>query len=130
MMRYPALIEGGGQDYGVVFPDLPGIVAMGDTLDEAIRNAEEALQDYAIEASRDGLSLTPPSALEDVKVPPGCALTSILLVRTSPDRRSVRLNLTLDAGVADTIASEARRRGVTRKSYLEWIVRRTAQMGG
>ena len=65
-MRYPALIEGGGQDYGVVFPDLPGIVAMGDTLDEAIRNAEEALQDYAIEASRDGLSLTPPSALEDV----------------------------------------------------------------
>ena len=129
-MRYPALIEGGGQDYGVVFPDLPGIVAMGYSLDEAIRNAEEALQDYAIEALRDGLSLTPPSALEDVKIPQGCALTSILLVRTSPDRRSVRLNLTLDAGVADTIASEARRRGVTRKSYLEWIVRRTAQMGG
>ncbi len=129
-MRYPALIEGGGQDYGVVFPDLPGIVAMGDTLDEAIRNAEEALQDYAIESSRDGLSLTPPSALEDVEVPLGCALTSILLVRTSPNRRSVRLNLTLDAEVADVITSEARRRGITRKSYLEWIVRRTAQMGG
>lgn len=129
-MRYPALIESGGQDYGVVFPDLPGIVAMGNTLDEAIRNAEEALQDYAIEASRDGLSLTPPSALEDVEVPLGSALTSILLVRTSPNRRSVRLNLTLDAEVADVIASEARRRGITRKSYLEWIVRRTAQMGG
>ena len=129
-MRYPAIIEGGGQDYGVVFPDLPGIVAMGNTLDEVIRNAEEALQDYAVEASRDGLSLTPPSALEDVEVPLGCALTSILLVRTSPNRRSVRLNLTLDAEVADVIASEARRRGITRKSYLEWIVRRTAQMGG
>ena len=129
-MRYPAIIEGGGQDYGVVFPDLPGIVAMGNTLDEVIRNAEEALQDYAVEASRDGLSLTPPSALEDVEVPLGCALTSILLVRTSPNRRSVRLNLTLDAEVADVITSEARRRGITRKSYLEWIVRRTAQMGG
>ena len=129
-MRYPALIESGGRDYGVVFPDLPGIVAMGNTLDEAIRNAEEALQDYAIEASRDGLSLTPPSALEDVEVPLGSALTSILLVRTSPNRQSVRLNLTLDAEVADVITSEARRRGITRKSYLEWIVRRTAQMGG
>ena len=129
-MRYPALIESGGRDYGVVFPDLPGIVAMGNTLDEAIRNAEEALQDYAVEASRDGLSLTPPSTLEDVEIPPGCALTSILLVRTSPNRRGVRLNLTLDAEVADVITSEARRRGITRKSYLEWIVRRTAQMGG
>ncbi len=129
-MRYPALIESGGGDYGVVFPDLPGIVAMGNTLDEAIRNAEEALQDYAVEASRDGLSLTPPSTLEDVEIPPGCALTSILLVRTSPNRRGVRLNLTLDAEVADVITSEARRRGITRKSYLEWIVRRTAQMGG
>lgn len=129
-MRYPALIESGGRDYGVVFPDLPGIVAMGHTLDEAIRNAEEALQDYAIEASRDGLSLTPPSALEEVEVPLGSALTSILLVRTSPNRQSVRLNLTLDAEVADVITSEARRRGITRKSYLEWIVRRTAQMGG
>ncbi len=127
-MRYPALIESGGGDYGVVFPDLPGIVAMGNTLDEAIRNAEEALQDYAVEASRDGLSLTPPSTLEDVEIPPGCALTSILLVRTSPNRQSVRLNLTLDAEVADVITSEARRRGITRKSYLEWS--RTAQMGG
>ena len=40
MMRYPAIIEGGGDYYGIVFPDLPGIVAMGDTVDQVIQNAE------------------------------------------------------------------------------------------
>ena len=82
-MRYPAIIEGGGDDYGIVFPDLPGIVAMGDTLDQVVRNAEEALRDYAIELKRDGLPLATPSAPEDVEVPSNCTLTSILLVRSS-----------------------------------------------
>ena len=44
MIRYPAIIEGGEDDYGIVFPDLPGIVAMGDTLEQAMENAEEALR--------------------------------------------------------------------------------------
>jgi len=42
-VRYPALIDGEKGAYGVSFPDLPGIVAMGDTIDEALMNAEEAL---------------------------------------------------------------------------------------
>ena len=83
MKRYPAIIEGGGDDYGIVFPDLPGIVAMGDTLEQAMVNAEEALRDYAIESKRDGLPLAAPSALVDVEVPSDCTLTSILLVRSS-----------------------------------------------
>jgi len=31
MLRYPALIDGEKGAYGVTFPDLPGIVAMGET---------------------------------------------------------------------------------------------------
>ena len=83
MAKYPAFIEGGGDDYGIVFPDLPGIVAMGDTLEEVFANAEEALRDYALESERDGLALIPPSASEHVRVPDGCTLTHVTLVRTS-----------------------------------------------
>ena len=54
MARYPALIDGKKGAYGVTFPDLPGIVAMGKTIDEAMVNAEEALRDYAIEVLKDG----------------------------------------------------------------------------
>ena len=128
-MRYPAVIEGGGGHYGVVFPDIPGVASMGHSVDEAIANASEVLSDYAIEMERDGLPLAAPSALEDVEVPEGCALTSILLVRESRDKPSVRLNLVLDAGVADAITSEAKRRGMSRKSYIEWMTKTIARMG-
>ena len=40
-IRYPALIDGAKGVYGVSFPDLPGIVAMGDTIDEALLNVEK-----------------------------------------------------------------------------------------
>ncbi len=61
MGPYPALIDGKKGAYGVTFPDLPGIVAMGKTVNEAMVNAEEALRDYAIEAEKDGETITPPS---------------------------------------------------------------------
>ena len=128
-MRYPALIEGGGSDYGIWFPDIDGIGAMGYTIEEVLANASEVLSDYAIEMEKDGLPLAAPSALEDVEVPEGCALTTILLIREARDKPSVRLNLVLDAGVADAIASEARRRGMSRKSYIEWMTKTIARMG-
>ncbi len=128
MLRYPALIDGESGAYGVTFPDLPGIVAMGASMDEAMINAEEALRDYALEAERDGDAIVPPSAIESVKPPPDSALVAIPLIRLSG--RRVRANLTLDEGVAEFINSEARRRRMTRTAYVEWMARRIAQTGG
>ena len=76
-MRYPAIIESEGKDYGVWFPDLPGIVAMGNTLDEAFSHAEESLKDYLVEAERDGVAPVRPTKLESVEVPAGCTLAVI-----------------------------------------------------
>ena len=128
MYRYPALIDGKKGAYGVSFPDLPGVVAMGKTIDEAMAHGEEALRDYAIETGKDGSELTPPSAMEDVEVPTGYALVPIPMIFLSG--RSVRANLSLDEGVAAFIDGEARRRGMTRTAYVEWMARRIAQMGG
>lgn len=127
-MRYPAVIDGKKGAYGVTFPDLPGIVAMGKTLDDALVHAEEALRDYVVETEKDGEPITPPSALEQVDLPGGCLLASVPLLRLSG--RSVRANMLLDEGVAAFIASEARRRGMTRTTYVEWMTRRIAQLGG
>ena len=54
MTGYPAWIDGEQGAYGVSFPDLPGIVAMGATVDEALLHAEEALRDYVTETESDG----------------------------------------------------------------------------
>jgi len=45
-MRFPIVIEPGDEQhaFGVVVPDLPGCFSAGDTLDEAIDNAKEAIE--------------------------------------------------------------------------------------
>ncbi|KAB2876452.1 MAG: HicB family protein, partial [Bauldia sp.] len=42
MAGYVALVhKNAGTSYGVSFPDLPGCISAGDTLDEALANAAE-----------------------------------------------------------------------------------------
>ena len=45
-MRYPIAVEKGDEThaYGVIVPDLPGCFSAGNTLDEAIVNAKEAIE--------------------------------------------------------------------------------------
>ena len=101
---------------------------MGDTIDEALLNAEEALREYATETEADGESIEQPSALEQVVVEPGEVLTVVPLIR--PSGRSVRIHMAIDDGIALFIDTEANRRGMTRTAYVEWMVRRIAMMGG
>ena len=47
-MLYPIAIETGDSKhaYGVVFPDIPNCFSAGDTLEEALSNAKEAVEMY------------------------------------------------------------------------------------
>ena len=81
MLLYPAIIDGEQGAYGVVFPDLPGIAAMGETVGEALANAGEVLRDYAIETEQDGDDLVAPSSMEDVEIGAGERLVSVPLAR-------------------------------------------------
>ena len=128
MTRYPAVLDGERGAYGVSFPDLPGIVAMGATIDEAMVNAEEALRDYVIEAENAGDAVEPPTPIERLKTLVGCTVVLVPLIRVSG--RRVRANLTLDEGVAAFIDTEARRRRMTRTAFVEWMARRIAGQGG
>lgn len=49
---------------GVVFPDLPGCFSAGDSYDEAIRNAEQALRLYAGAESKAGRMLPEPRSFD------------------------------------------------------------------
>ena len=45
MAHYIALIhKESDSSYGVSFPDVPGVIAAGDSIDEAMRHAAEALE--------------------------------------------------------------------------------------
>ena len=70
-MQYPALIDGKDGAYGVVFPDLPGCVAMGSSEDEAMANAAGALRDWIDSMVGAGQPIAAPSTEDTVAVPEG-----------------------------------------------------------
>lgn len=43
MKRFIALVEEDNGNYGVIFPDLPGVVSAGTSYEDAIKNAHEIL---------------------------------------------------------------------------------------
>jgi predicted RNase H-like HicB family nuclease len=44
-MKYPVVLhKDDNSDYGVAFPDLPGCFSAGDTIEEALVNAQEAAE--------------------------------------------------------------------------------------
>lgn len=63
-MLYPIAIETGDNEhaYSVAFPDLPGCFSAGDTLDEALANAKEAVEFYLEDLAERGK--LPPQAGE------------------------------------------------------------------
>ena len=44
MYRYLIIIEKGDHNYGAYSPDLPGCVAVGDTVEEVKKNMQEAIK--------------------------------------------------------------------------------------
>jgi predicted RNase H-like HicB family nuclease len=74
-MRYPIAIEPGTATtaWGVVVPDLPGCFSAGDTFDEAMENAPQAIRLYAEALAKDGRELPPPRALLDLRNDPSVA---------------------------------------------------------
>src|SRR5262249_41483388 len=75
MPHYIAIVEDAGPDtaIGIWFPDLPGCFSAGDDVDEALRNAEEALALYAEGEAKEGRALPPPRLLSELKNDPDTA---------------------------------------------------------
>jgi predicted RNase H-like HicB family nuclease len=73
--HYIAIIEEAGPEHavGVWFPDLPGCTSAGDDIDEALRNAPEALELYAESFEADGKPLPRPRTLTELKTDPEIA---------------------------------------------------------
>lgn len=89
MHRYTALIDGEAGAYGVSFPDLPGCVATGGTVDEAMLGAAEALWEFNADVTASGATMPAPRAAERLRDDPevakalseGASLASVPLVR-------------------------------------------------
>lgn len=120
MAEYIALIhKEAASDYGVSFPDFPGCVTAGRTLDEARTMAAEALALHLRGMAEDAEPVPPPSTLEQVMAHRANRETVAFLVAApAPVERSVRVNITLPEAELDAIDRFAVAHGYTRSGFL------------
>jgi predicted RNase H-like HicB family nuclease len=105
-------------DFGVSFPDFPGCVTAGKTLDEARRLAVEALTLHMAGMLEDGEALPEPSTLDEVARDPAMKGAVAFLVSAEPPERTVRINITARESQVEAIDRLARAQGMTRSAYM------------
>ena len=107
-------------DFGVSFPDFPGCITAGSTIDEAKDMALDALSLHINGVLEDGDSIPAPSKLEDIMDDPDYSdAAAILVVSVSGVKpRSVRVNITVPEDILRKIDSVAKKRGMSRSSFL------------
>jgi predicted RNase H-like HicB family nuclease len=105
MTEYIALLhKDRDSDYGVSFPDFPGCVTAGKTLEEARRLAADALAFHIEGMIEDGEALPSPSTLDTIMRERANrdAAAFIVAVPTETER-AVRVNVTLPASLVKRI---------------------------
>lgn len=104
-------------DFGVSFPDFPGCVTAGRTLDEARRMAAEALSLHIRGMLDDGVTIPEPSTIDDVATDPASKNAVAFLVNADIER-TVRINITARESQIKLIDQLARRAGMSRSAYV------------
>lgn len=120
MTQYIALIhKDADSDFSVSFPDLPGCVTAGTTLDEARVFAAEALALHLDGIAEDGEAIPAPSSLDAI-MQDACNRDAVAFLVPAPvlAEKTVRVNITLSQSVLDEIDRAADLHGMTRSGFL------------
>lgn len=132
MNYYIALIhKDPDSDYGVSFPDFPGCVTAGSTLEEAAAMAREALEGHVALMIEDGDAIPEPSTMDVVLSDPENREGTPLMVplTTAAPRKVVRVNITLQEDVLQEIDRSAESLGFTRSGFLAHAARKAIREG-
>jgi predicted RNase H-like HicB family nuclease len=129
MLQYIGLIhKDPGSDYGVSFPDLPGLITVGKDLDDARTMAEEALAFHIEGLVEDGEAIPEASSLEAIMADPENRDGVAILVAVNTDaQKTVRVNITLPADVLAQIDKFAESHGYTRSGFLAQAAKRAIE---
>lgn len=113
-------------DFGVSFPDFPGLATAGRSLDEARAMAEEALAFHVEGMAEDGEAIPKPSALDAImnEVENRDGVVTVISLKPSA-KRAVRVNVTLPEDILADIDRYAESHGLTRSGFLAQAAKRT-----
>ena len=95
---YPAIFHREDNAYWVEFPDLPGCQTYGETVNETMQFAQEALTGYLLALLEEGRDLTVPSKLSEMdKVEDGFATLVACDMSAYKDTKAIKKTLTIPA---------------------------------
>jgi predicted RNase H-like HicB family nuclease len=121
-MKYPVVLHtDDGVRYGVTVPDLPGCFSAGDTLEQALQNAVEAIELHLEGLTEDGGEVPQPSPLSEHVSNPDYAggVWALVEVDTARfDGKAEKINITLPRRLLARVDEYARARGMTRSGFL------------
>ncbi len=132
-MLYVAFIHRNEEPgFGISFPDFPGCISDGDTIDETIKRGATALAFHIEGMTQDGETIPAPRSLQEIEGDPSLAEwrkeAVICFVPAVLDKGSPRrVNVSLDYGLLQAIDDEAKRRGMTRSAFLSSAARNEIQ---
>ncbi len=128
-MQYIGLIHKDvGSEYGVSFPDFPGCITAGSTLEEARLMAQEALSLHVEGMIEDGEALPAPSSLDDIfKDPENAGSIAVLTVAPARSSKVVRVNITMPEDTLAKIDAFAQAQGLTRSGLLTRAAQRVLE---
>ncbi len=105
-------------DFGVSFPDFPGCITAGRTLEEARHLAVEALNLHIAGMLEDGEALPEASTLDELADDSDMENAVAFLVSPETPEKTVRVNITARESQIEAIDRLARERGMTRSAYM------------
>ena len=123
MSYYVGIVDGKDDVWGVRIPDLPGCLGGGPTPDAAIADATSAAIEWSADLIGEGYPIARPRSRQAVIADPEVffdpATESTVLIPLIIERsRPVKANISLDAGQLEAIDEEAKRRGLTRSTFM------------
>ena len=101
-------------DYGVDFPDFPGCVTAGGTVEETLALAEEVLEFHVEGMLEHGEDIPEPTPLDQVDVDDGIPFLVPLVLK----RKAKRINITVNEGTLEQIDEYAKANGLSRSAFL------------
>jgi predicted RNase H-like HicB family nuclease len=118
--NYIGILDCSGKVWGVRIPDIEGCVGGGAKPEAAIADVTQALRDVLAHKQSSGVAFPKASSIATIiqKEKPAKSESTVIIPVVLDAGRSVRANLTMDAGLLNAIDAAVTRAGITRSAFI------------
>ncbi len=129
METYIALLrKEENSSYGVDFPDFPGCITGGESMDAAYKRAPEVLRFHIKGMLEDGEEIPKPTSLDDILADPDNEGSVPFPVKV-PGPKTKRIDITISEDILEDIDAYARKHHMSRSAFLAHAAKQAMSTG-